>query len=86
MSVHIVERLLLTYLTEEVNGLVRGRRAERVECAQVVGLGSALQHVPPRSVAGELHVGGRGRAQQVSDELELLDGTRGLQVEMCPKE
>ena len=59
---------------------MRGGRPERVECAQVVGLGAALQHVSPRGVAGVLHVGGGGRAEQVRDELELLDGTRGLKV------
>ena len=58
---------------------MRGRGSEGVERAEVVGLGRAPEHVAPRGVAGELHVGGGGGAQQVGDELELLDGTRGLE-------
>ena len=58
---------------------MRRRGSECVERAEVVGLGRATEHVAPRGVAGELHVGGGGCAQQVGDELELLDGTRGLQ-------
>ena len=58
---------------------MRGRGAQCVERAEVVGLGRTAEHVAPRGVAGELHVGGGGSAQQVGDELELLDGTRGLE-------
>ena len=31
-------------------------------------------------LAGVLHVGQRGRPQQVGDELQLLDGRRGLEL------
>ena len=58
---------------------MRGRGSECVQRAEVVGLGRTPEHVPPRGVAGELHVRRGGCAQQVGDELELLDGTRGLQ-------
>lgn len=88
VEVRVVERLCYRdplvgvqgqHLAEQVHRLVCARGRERVERADGGLLGRAGGHVPLGGLAGVAHVGGVGRAQEVGDHLQLLDGTLGLE-------
>ena len=66
------------HLAEQVHRLVGGRGADGVEGGNAGRLHAAAQHVSLGRVAGVLEVGERGRAQQVRDQIQLLDGGGGL--------
>ena len=66
------------HLAQKVDGLVGGGGPEGVECGHGGRLAAPGQHVPLGRLAGVLHVGEAGGAQQVGDQLQLLDGGRGL--------
>ena len=57
------------------------RGSQRVEGGHGRRLAASGQHVTLGGLAGVLHVGQRGRPQQVRDQLQLLDGRRGLKQE-----
>ena len=67
------------HLAEQVDGLVGGAGAQRVERGDAGGLAALGQHVPLGRLAGVPHVGEGGGAQQVGDQVQLLDWGRGLQ-------
>ena len=67
------------HLAEQVDGLVGGAGAQRVERGDAGGLAALGQHVPLGRLAGVPHVGEGGGAQQVCDQVQLLDWGRGLQ-------
>ena len=67
------------HLAQQVDGLVRGRGAEGVERRDGGRLAAPRQHVSLGGLAGVLHVGEGGCAQQVRDQLQLLDRGGGLQ-------
>ena len=67
------------HLAEQVDGLVGGAGAQRVERGDAGGLAALGQHVALRRLAGVPHVGEGGGAQQVGDQVQLLDWGRGLQ-------
>ena len=69
------------HLAQQVDGLVGGGGPEGVERGHGGRLAAPGQHVALGGLAGVLHVGEGGRAQQVSDQLQLLDGGRGLKHE-----
>ena len=69
------------HLTQQVDGLVGGGGPESVQGGHCRRLTAPGEHVALGGLAGVLHVGEAGRAQQVSDQLQLLDGGRGLKHE-----
>jgi len=72
-------RIERQHLAEEVDRLVSGGLAEGVQGGDGGRLLAPREHVSLGGLAGELHVGERGGAQEVGDKLELLDG--GLSLE-----
>ena len=66
------------HLAQKVDGLVGSGGSQRVEGGHGRRLAASGQHVTLGGLAGVLHVGQRGRPQQVRDQLQLLDGRRGL--------
>ena len=88
VQVRVVERLqhpdsLLgvkgEHLAEQVDGLVGGTGAKGVEGGHTGRFSSLGEHVALGSLAGVPHVGEGGRAQQVRDQVQLLDRGGGLQ-------
>ena len=72
-------RIQSEHLTQQVDGLVGGWGAYGVEGGNAGRFDAAAEHVTLGRVAGVLEVGEGGRAQQVSDQVQLLDRRRGLQ-------
>lgn len=60
------------HLAEQVNRLVGGVRAERVQGGQRRRLRGAAQHVGSGALAGVSHVLQSGRAEQFRDQFQLL--------------
>ena len=76
---HALVRVQLKQAQQEVHGVVGGAGAEGVEGGGRRRLGAAAQHVALGRVARVAHVGQAGSAQQVGDQLQLLDRTLSLQ-------
>ena len=70
------------HLAEQVDGLVGGTGAKGVQCGDAGRFASLGEHVALGSLAGVPHVGEGGGAQQVRDQVQLLDGGRGLQQDI----
>ena len=67
------------HLAEQVDSFMGGTSSQGVECGHGGRFAASGQHVSLGSFAGVLHVGQGGGAQQVGDQLQLLDGGGGLQ-------
>ena len=74
-------RVEAEHLAQQVDGLVSGGTAECVEGGDGGWLAAPGEHVALGSLTGVLHVREGGRAQQVRDQLQLLDWGRGLKQE-----
>ena len=69
------------HLAQQVDGLVGGGGPEGVQGGHGGRLAASGEHVALGGLAGVLHVGEGGCAQQVRDQLQLLDRGRGLKHE-----
>jgi hypothetical protein len=78
-------RVQRQHLAQQVDGLVGGGGADGVEGSDAGRLHAAAQHVALGRVARVLQVGERGRPQQVSDQVQLLDGGGGLHTKYTVK-
>ena len=75
---HPLVRVHGQHLGHQVDGLVGGPLPHRVQHRDGRWLHALGEHVPLSGVAGVLEVGQGRCAQQVSDQLQLLDRTRRL--------
>ena len=66
------------HLAQEMDGLMSGAGWQCVQVGDGGWLRPSGQDVPFGGLAGELHVVDRRGAEQVSNELQLLDGWLGL--------
>ena len=68
------------HLAQQVDGLMGGGGSEGVEGRHAGRLASLGQHVSLGGLAGVPHVREGGGAQQVGDQVQLLDWRGGLKV------
>ena len=71
------------HLAEQVDGLVGGTGAKGVQGGDAGRFASLGEHVALGRLAGVPHVGQGGGAQQVRDQVQLLDRGGGLQQDIC---